>query len=74
MYVVFQAAKRMVQTMSQGLYSMGTVVQGEKLGQFLENDFPSMDNLKVRGAQILVCSYDRVVEARHKIGTTPHAL
>lgn len=37
----------MVQTMSKGLYSMGTVVQGEKLGQFLENEFPSMDDLKV---------------------------
>lgn len=37
----------MVQTMSQGLYSMSTVVQGEKLGQFLENEFPSMDDLKV---------------------------
>lgn len=37
----------MVQTMSQGLYGMSTVVQGEKLGQFLENDFPSMDNLQV---------------------------
>lgn len=45
---VVQAAKRMVQTMSKGLYSMSTVVQGEKLGQFLDTEMPSMDNLKVR--------------------------
>lgn len=38
----------MVQTMSKGLYSMSTVVQGEKLGQFLDTEMPSMDNLKVR--------------------------
>lgn len=44
---VVQAAKRMVQTMSKGLYSMSTVVQGEKLGQFLDTEMPSMDNLKV---------------------------
>lgn len=37
----------MVQTMGKGLYSMSTVIQGEKLGQFLENEFPSMENLKV---------------------------
>jgi len=43
-----QAAKRMVQTMGKGLYSMSTVVQGEKLGQFLDTDMPSMDDLKVR--------------------------
>lgn len=43
-----QAAKRMVQTMGKGLYSMSTVVQGEKLGQFLDTKMPSMDDLKVR--------------------------
>lgn len=37
----------MVQTMGKGLYSMSTVVQGEKLGQFLDTDMPSMDDLKV---------------------------
>ena len=37
----------MVQTMSKGLYSMSTVVQGEKLGQFLDTEMPSIDNLKV---------------------------
>lgn len=37
----------MVQTMGKGLYSMSTVVQGEKLGQFLDTEMPSMDNLKV---------------------------
>ena len=42
-----QAAKRMVQTMGKGLYSMSTVVQGEKLGQFLDTEMPSMDDLKV---------------------------
>lgn len=42
-----QAAKRMVQTMGKGMYSMSTVVQGEKLGQFLDTEMPSMDNLKV---------------------------
>lgn len=42
-----QAAKRMVQTMGKGMYSMSTVVQGEKLGQFLDTEMPSMDSLKV---------------------------
>lgn len=37
----------MVQTMGKGMYSMSTVVQGEKLGQFLDTEMPSMDNLKV---------------------------
>lgn len=37
----------MVQTMGKGLYSMSTVVQGEKLGQFLDTEMPSMDDLKV---------------------------
>lgn len=47
----------MVQTMSQGLYSMSTVVQGERLGQFLENEFPSMDNLKVKiMSPCLICT------------------
>lgn len=50
---MLQAAKRMVQSMSKGLYSMTTVVQGEKLGQFLDTDFPSMDNL-----QVINTSYD----------------
>lgn len=42
-----QSAKRMVQTMSKGLYSMSTVVQGERLGQFLDTEMPSMSDLKV---------------------------
>ncbi|CAM9888099.1 unnamed protein product, partial [Ectocarpus sp. 12 AP-2014] len=44
--VSWKAAKRMVQTMGKGLYSMSTVVQGEKLGQFLDTEMPSMDDLK----------------------------
>ncbi|CAM9623025.1 unnamed protein product [Pylaiella littoralis] len=44
--VSWKAAKRMVQTMGKGMYSMSTVVQGEKLGQFLDTEMPSMDNLK----------------------------
>ena len=42
-----QSAKRMVQSMSKGLYSMSTVVQGERLGQFLDTEMPSMSDLKV---------------------------
>ena len=42
-----QAAKRMAQTMSKGLYSMSTVVKGERLGQFLDTEMPSMNKLKV---------------------------